>query len=378
MSTVNGAQQIGAKVDPARRIRVLVVDDSAFMRTAISKMIRSDPALEVVDTARDGQEAIEKVAALKPDVMTLDVEMPRLDGISALRRIMAETPLPVIMVSSLTNDGAQATFDALDIGAVDYIPKQLSYVSIDIVKIKEQLIQKIKAAAASRRFRRRVAPSPATRADPTRPASMPPTSPAQIRPPTHPLTIVAIGTSTGGPKALQELLPRLPADFPVGIVIVQHMPAAFTGPFAQRLNGLSKIEVKEAAEGDEVLPGLVLIAPGSHHVLLSRHGLARYGIKLTDEPSNLLHKPAVDVMMLSVAEYMGRSALGVILTGMGNDGLRGMAMIKQKGGYTIAQDEESCVVYGMPKAIVDGRLADLVVPLEYLASSIMGFFARSS
>ncbi len=371
MSSVDGAQQTSPAVDPARRIRVLVVDDSAFMRTAISKMVRSDSGLEVIDTARDGLEAIEKVAALRPDVVTLDVEMPRLDGISALRRIMAETPLPVIMVSSLTNDGAQATFDALDIGAVDYIPKQLSYVSLDIVKIKEQLIQKIKAAVMSRRFRRRVAPPPvAPRPDSARTA--------QVRPPTHPLTIVAIGTSTGGPRALQDLLPLLPADFPVGIVIVQHMPAAFTCPFAQRLNGLSKIEVKEAAEGDEVLPGLVLIAPGSHHVVLSRHGLARFSIRLTDEPSNLLHKPAVDVMMLSVAEYMGRSTLGVILTGMGNDGLRGMAMIKQKGGYTIAQDEESCVVYGMPKAIVDGKLADMVVPLEKVASSIMGFFGRSS
>ena len=225
--------------ESSKRVRVLVCDDSGFMRTAISRMIQSDPDLVVIDTAKDGVEALEKATKLDPDVMTLDIEMPRMDGLTVLRKIMAAQPRPVIMLSSLTQDGAHATIEALSMGAFDFIPKQSSFVSLDIVKIREDLVAKIKAAAQTRRtIHKRVMPSPALAI-----AHKPTPFPAGASP-----SVVALGVSTGGPKALQEVLPALPADLPVGILIVQHMPAAFTGPFAQRLNSLSKLEIKEARE----------------------------------------------------------------------------------------------------------------------------------
>lgn len=356
-------------------IKVLVVDDSAFMRIAITKMIQSDPGLTVIGTAVDGLDALDKIRLLQPDLVTLDIEMPKLDGLAALRRIMAETPLPVIMVSALTAEGARATFDALDHGAVDYVPKHLSSKSVEMVTLKDQLVQKIKAAVSSHRFKARHAGSA-----PGSPGRLPSTrgpAPVTCIRPAHPISIVAIGSSTGGPRALQEILSALNADFPVGIVVVQHMPAAFTGPFAKRLDGLCKIEVKEAEEGDEVTPGRALVAPGGHHMVLTRRAITRFNVKLTDEPANLIHRPAVDVTMASVANQFGKNTLGVILTGMGSDGMQGISVIKQKGGYSIAQDEETSVVWGMPKAIVDNNLADMIVPLDGIAAAISGFFSKT-
>ncbi|MBI1749451.1 MAG: chemotaxis response regulator protein-glutamate methylesterase [Acidobacteria bacterium] len=342
-------------------IRVLVVDDSAFMRTAITRMVGSDPALQVIGTANDGLEALEKVRALNPDVLTMDIEMPRMDGLSALRRLMAESPRPVIMISSLTQEGAESTLTAFEIGAFDCIPKQLSYASLDIVKIREQLIEKIKAAAGAPHFRkpRAVVPAPPPRA----PIARPPAS--------HFVSVVAIGTSTGGPKALQQILPMLPADLPVGVVIVQHMPSGFTGPFAKRLDGLCKVNVREATQDEEITSGKVLIAPAGQQLTVYRRAPARYAVRLSHTPTDTPHIPSVDVMMLSVAEAYGATAMGIILTGMGGDGAEGMKKIMERGGLTVGQDEASCAVYGMPRTCAERGVLKHVVPLDYVPEEIL-------
>lgn len=340
-------------------IKVLVVDDSAFMRKALSDMISSDPELKVIDTARDGIDAIEKVQKLRPDIVTLDVEMPRMGGLEALKHIMAKTPVPVLMVSSLTTEGALATLDALDLGAVDFLPKNLSELSVNILKLKQILIDKIKQIGRKGLVHRRrhVVITPVI--------EMPKSSG------TRKIGIVTIGTSTGGPKALQEIIPFLPADFPVGIVIAQHMPPNFTGPFSDRLNQLSKVTVKEAEEGEPIRPGVVLIAPGGGHMRVVKRKVTEAVVEISENKGESIYRPSVDVLMSSVAEtYPGR-CLGVILTGMGNDGKDGMTAIKKSGGRTIVQDERTCVVYGMPKAVVDAGLADKVVSLEEISGEII-------
>ena len=340
------------------KIRVLVVDDSAFMRKALSMMLLKDPEIEVVGTARNGEDGLEKIRQLRPDVVTLDIEMPRMDGLTALKIIMKEMPLPVLMVSSLTTEGAESTLEALDIGAVDFIPKGLSYVSLDIVKIEAILIEKVKGVAKNRR--RTAFPSAPKR------VHVPPSGWIKV---SGPKEVVAIGTSTGGPPALQKVLPRIPADFPVGILIVQHMPPTFTKSLADRLNGQSAIHVKEAEEGDRVEPGVALLAPGDRHMIAQgRSGIRR--IHLSEKPDDTLHRPSVDVMTLAVAEAYGGKSLGVILTGMGHDGLEGMGKMKQKGATILAQDEASCVVYGMPRSVVEAGLADKVLPLGEIARGI--------
>lgn len=338
------------------------------MRNALSSMLSSDPEIKIVGTARDGVEAIEKIGSLRPDIVTMDVEMPRMDGIAALRHIMETNPLPVIMVSSITTEGAGVTLDALDVGAVDFIPKNLSELSVNIVKIKEVLIDKIKHLA-----RRGV-----VKKTPARPAARP-SAPRPAEPPPLPVrttgerrvSIVAIGTSTGGPKALQEIIPKLPKEFPVPIVIAQHMPPNFTGPFAERLNQLSRLTVKEAAEGDVLRPGLVLVAPGRGHMRVTRMRNLETAVSISEFRDDFIYRPSVDALMLSVAELFPGRALGVILTGMGNDGLKGLTALKKTGGRIFAQNEETCVVYGMPKAVVDTGIADKVLPLEELAGELV-------
>jgi two-component system chemotaxis response regulator CheB len=344
-------------------VKVLVVDDSAFMRNALSNMLSSDPEIKIVGTARDGLEAIEKIAALKPDIITMDVEMPRMDGISALKHIMEKTPLPVIMVSSITTEGAKVTLDALDLGAVDFIPKNLSDLSINIVKIKEILIEKIKHIARKGLVKKRITPIAATKIE-IKP--MPVRTIGDRR-----VGIVSIGTSTGGPKALQEIIPRLPRDFPVPIVIAQHMPPNFTGPFAERLNQLSQVEVKEANEGDIIKPGVAFIAPGRGHMRVSRRRGIETVVRISENREDFIYRPSVDALMYSVAEFFPGRALGVILTGMGNDGLRGLTELKRTGGRIFAQNEETCVVYGMPKAVVEAGLADKVLSIEEIAGEIV-------
>ncbi len=339
-------------------VKILVVDDSAFMRKAISMMIEDDPDIEVVGTARDGLEAIEKVKALKPDLMTLDVEMPRMDGITALKRIMKENPLPVLMVSSLTVEGGRTTVEALSAGAVDFIPKQLSFVSLDITKIKGDLIAKIKAIAKNRMriFSKSTTPKSGT----TRNQPALKMMSAQI---------VTIGISTGGPFSLQKVIPSLPANFPVPVTVVQHMPPHFTKSLAERLNSISRLEVCEAEDGMELSKGKVFIAPGGLHMKFHKTG-GSVRFNITKDPSDTLHRPSVDVMFSSAYEIFGGRILAAVMTGMGHDGLEGAKLIKAGGGKVIAQDEATCVVYGMPKAIVDAELADAVIPLDDVASTL--------
>lgn len=346
--------------DNSQVVKVLVADDSAFMRTALTRMVESDPDLRVIGTAQDGEEALGKILSLQPDVVTLDVEMPRLNGLETLRRIMAESPRAVIMVSSLTQEGAETTLEALDAGAFDYIPKTLSYASLDIVKIQNELVAKIKAAAEARR------PRPI----PPRPAVAPPMAQTrgscQVVP-----AIVCIGTSTGGPKALQQILPLLPADLPVPILIVQHMPRGFTGPFARRLDNLCKISVREASPNDPVERGVVYIAPAGWQMTVDRRATSKALIRVSNQPDNTLHIPSVDVMMLSAAESFRGLAMGIIMTGMGADGAQGMRAIWRQGGLTLGQDEATCTVYGMPRACAEMGILKRVVPLPLIPQQIM-------
>jgi len=344
----------------AGRTRVLVADDSAFMRTALKRMIESDPTMVVIDTAQTGTEALEKISLQRPEVVTLDVEMPGLNGLETLRRIMREFPLPVIMVSSLTQEGAEVTLEALDIGAFDYVPKQQSYASLDIVKIRDDLVSKIRAAAemAKRRPTARSALS-AVRKSEARGSW-------QVTP-----EIIAVGTSTGGPKALQEILPLLPGDLPVPVLVVQHMPPGFTGPFARRLNNLCKITVREAEQSETIQPGVVYIAPAGQHLRLSRPTPSTVIAQLSLLPENMPHRPSVDVMMLSVADIFGSLSMGVIMTGMGADGLQGMQAIANAGGLTVGQDAQSCVVYGMPRSCAEAGILRRIVPLTEIPGVIV-------
>ena len=350
-------------------VKVLIVDDSAFMRNALTNMLSSDQEISIVGTARDGLEAIEKIVSLRPDVVTMDVEMPRMDGITALKHIMEKAPVPVIMVSSLTTDGAKVTLDALDLGAVDFIPKNLSELSVNIIKIREVLLDKIKQIAKRGPMRRPIRPiDRAAIESKVRELHM---SVPQRATGERKTSILAIGTSTGGPRALQEIVTVLPKDFPVPIVIAQHMPPNFTGPFAERLNQLSKIEVREATEGEQLKPGVALLAPGRGHMKIMKKRTLESVVTISENRDEFIYRPSVDALMLSVAEcYPGR-ALGVILTGMGNDGLKGLSALKRTGGRVFAQNEQTCVVYGMPKAVVDAGIADKVLSLEEMAGEII-------
>lgn len=369
---------------PEKITHVLVVDDSAFMRKAITMMLESDPGIKVVGTARDGEEGIEKVKLLKPDLVTMDIEMPRMDGLTALREIMNSEPTPVMMVSSITTEGAQATLEALDLGAVDFIPKQMSYVSLDIVKIKDDLLAKIKDIARrkhllmsqyrQRQFGRLGRSSGSTSTGAKKPQMAQSDSPPRfIRKRQHQVNIIAIGSSTGGPPALQAVLTRLPRNLPAGVVVAQHMPPTFTKSLADRLNSLSQLTIREAADGDKIEPGVVLIAPGGQHLTVRKQGVGSY-VVISSEPSTTLYKPCVDIMVNSVAELYGRATMGVILTGMGNNGVHGMQNVKGKGGVIIAQNEESCVVYGMPRAVIEAGIADHVASIEDVASEITSYF----
>ncbi|NCC24566.1 MAG: chemotaxis response regulator protein-glutamate methylesterase [Deltaproteobacteria bacterium] len=341
-------------------IKVVVVDDSAFMRKAISSMLEKDPEITVVDTARDGEDGVEKVRRHDPDVVTMDIEMPRMDGLTALRRIMMEMPRPVLMISSLTTEGAEATLKAMEYGAVDYISKKLSMVSLDIVRIEDELRAKVKAVA-----KRKIRPTRLKARATTVRMELPSERPAgrQTR------DVVAIGVSTGGPPAVQKILNSLPAEFPAPILIAQHMPKAFTGPFAKRLDTTSPLKVKEAETGDALRPGYVYISPGGSHLIMTQRK-GRLEAVVTAEPADALYKPSANVLVSSVASSMGSRALAVILTGMGSDGAEGVKDLKAKGGRALAQSDASCVVYGMPKAIVDANLADEVVDLDDMAQAM--------
>lgn len=364
-----------------KAIKVLVVDDSAFMRKAITMMLESDPLIKVVGTARDGEEGVEKVKTLKPDLVTMDIEMPRMDGLTALKQIMEENPVPVMMLSSLTTDGAGATLDAFELGAVDFIPKQLSFVSLDIIKIQKDLLEKIKDIARRKnllmaRYRHQKfskLKSGGTAVLSSQKPIKSKSSSSETGRRKHRVGIIAIGSSTGGPPALQTLITALPKNLPVSIVIAQHMPAQFTKALSERLNSLSQVNVVEAEGGEKAEPGTVFFAPGGKHITIRKRGSSAH-LVVSKWPADSLYKPSVTVLMNSVAEAYGRQGMGVILTGMGSDGAEGLKNLKSRGGIVIAQDEESCVVYGMPKAVVEARIADHICPIGSIANEIVSYF----
>jgi two-component system, chemotaxis family, protein-glutamate methylesterase/glutaminase len=342
-------------------IRVLIADDSAVMRTTLAHMLEASPLIRVCGTARNGQEVVEKTKLLQPDVITLDVEMPLLNGVEALKRIMSECPCPVIMFSSATREGAEVTLEALSAGAFDYLPKVSFKPCANTLKLQRDLIEKIEAASHSWFARKAL----------HRPSLPPPVLRIHSRETPQPIPrIVVLGTSTGGPQALQGLLSKLPGDLPLAMIVVQHMPPGFTAPLAKRLDGLSKLKVCEAQHGEAVLPGTVYIAPAGQHTTLAKSA-HRVSICLSDAPSNTAHKPSVDVTMLSVAEVFGHYALGIILTGMGSDGVQGMTAIHEAGGLTMGQDEASSVVYGMPRCCAERGILQHVVPLSEIPRHIL-------
>jgi two-component system chemotaxis response regulator CheB len=366
----------------ADQIRVMVVDDSSFMRKSIERMLTTDD-IQVIGFARDGADALEKIPSLKPDIVTLDVEMPRMDGLTCLKRIMADHPLPVLMVSSLTQEGAKATLDALALGAVDFISKEKNFSAGDgnALGLQSELQEKIRKLARSPKFRFAHRPGLAPPAAQPAPVHQPP-PPSHSAPPksgdgTIPAfpraDLIVLGCSTGGPKALQDFLPFLPKNLPVPMLIVQHMPTSFTKPFADRLNSICQLEIKEASHGDIPKPGNVYIAPGGIHMHI-KHQLGKYSIELNPEPANTLHRPSVDVLFQSAFDSVTAQMLAVILTGMGSDGAQGMKKLKTKGTYTMAEAESSCVVYGMPKSAVELGCVDVVVPVQEMAGIVRQHF----
>lgn len=361
----SGLERLADMMTP-KPIQVLVVDDSTFMRKSLSSMLTTDPRIAVAGLARNGEEAVQQVHQLNPDVVTMDVEMPGMSGLDALKRIMAEHPVPVVMVSSMTTEGAGDTLKALELGAVDYIPKQLDGVSMKIHDLHDQLIAKIVAAsqAGDKVRARQSMPKPAQKG---RTSALT----AHSISVTRGSRVIAIGSSTGGPQALLEVLPAFPSDFPAGIVIVQHMPKTFTKPFADRMNAVCSLEVKEAAQDDEVKPGRILIAPGGMQCRVRRKSITSTVIALSPNVEHHLHAPSVDILMQSVASVYEERGIAVILTGMGHDGVEGMKAIKAAKGRTIAQDEQTCIVYGMPKAVVEAGYADKIIPLSGVVGEIL-------
>ncbi|MCP1512071.1 protein-glutamate methylesterase/protein-glutamine glutaminase [Pseudomonas rhodesiae] len=375
-------------------VKVLVVDDSGFFRRRVSEILSADPSIQVVGTATNGKEAIDQAIALKPDVITMDYEMPMMDGITAVRHIMQRCPTPVLMFSSLTHEGARVTLDALDAGAVDFLPKNFEDISRNPEKVKQLLCEKVHSISRSNRRSLFSAPSPSPSPSPApapaapaapssstfgRPAPAPVARPAAAparasastshspAPKRKAYKLVAIGTSTGGPVALQRVLTQLPANFPAPIVLIQHMPAAFTKAFAERLDKLCRISVKEAEDGDILRPGLALLAPGGKQMMVDGRG----AIKILPGDERLNYKPCVDITFGSAAKSYGDKVLAVVLTGMGADGREGARLLKQGGSAIWAQDEASCVIYGMPMAIVKADLADAVYSLDDIGKHLV-------
>lgn len=354
-----------------RKIRVLVVDDSALMRKMIPMILCSDPEIEVTGTAMDGIFALKKIEELAPDVITLDVNMPRMDGIETLRHIMEDFGIPTLMVSSLTQREAELTFQALEAGAFDFVTKPQDAISIHIKDIGHEIIEKVKAAYENPRAK--LKPKKIKPAGESIQPTIIRTESLRLSLGKPPGDVLAIGISTGGPNALSYLLPRLPRDFPAAIVIVQHMPAGFTDMFAKRLNNICQIEVKEARDGDLLTAGLALVAPGDRHLKIKRNPLGTVTV-LSSAPHVSGHRPSADVLFNSVASEYGRRATGLIMTGMGSDGAEGIGEIMAKGGMSVAQDEESCVVFGMPKAAIDKRYIKRIVSLEDMGVFLMNHY----
>lgn len=346
------------------KTRVLIIDDSALMRNLLKDILSSDPEIEVVATASDPYMGWEQIKLTKPDVITLDVEMPRMDGVSFLGRLMAARPTPVVMISSLTERGCATTLQALELGAVDFVTKPKLDMKHGTALLADEILAKVKGA-------RTAVPRPRPGLAAAQPVAKKANTEAMAK--TTDM-VIAIGASTGGTEAVKDVLTQLPADCH-GIVITQHMPPTFTKSFADRLNGLCQIDVKEAVDGDRIRPGLALIAPGGFQMEITRSG-AVYSVKVFDgEPVNR-HKPSVDVLFDSVARYAGSNAIGVILTGMGGDGGAGMKKMHDAGAHTIAQDEKTSVVFGMPKVAIEKGGVDVILPLDRIASHMMSHLSK--
>ena len=379
-------------------VKVLVVDDSSFFRRRVSEIINQDPSLEVIDTAQNGREAVDKALRLQPDVITMDIEMPVMDGISAVREIMAKCPTPILMFSSLTHDGAKATLDALDAGALDFLPKKFEDIARDKEEAIKLLQQRVKAIARRRLFMSTARPAPSSHLSTSSSSSsasvvgqgltssralassaeraVAPVIPAPSAAPVHfkksgkSYQLLAIGTSTGGPVALQAVLTQLPANFPHPILLIQHMPATFTAAFAARLNGLCQISVKEAEDGDLLRPGAAYLAPGGKQMMLDGRG-SNARIRIIEGNDKVNYKPCVDITFASLAKSHADKVLAVVLTGMGADGRDGARLLKEQGSTIWAQDEASCVVYGMPQAVAKAGIASESLPLDKIAQRIM-------
>jgi two-component system chemotaxis response regulator CheB len=341
-----------------RVLRVLVVDDSAYLRKVIKQMLSRSPFLEVVGTARDGAEALEQIEQLNPDVVTLDLMMAGMDGLSFLKEQMARRPLPVVVVS-IANEGSEAVLQALDAGAIDFVQKPTALATEKVFQIGDELIEKVKAAAGVSFTRTPpiAAPAPGTR--------------EHLLPQPVDVDVVVLGISTGGPQALKYLIPQLPADFRVPLVIVIHMPVGYTELLAQKLDQLSALKVSEAREGDPITPGSVLIAPAGRHLLFQRQANGIVVAHLNVRPIDTPHRPAVDVLFRSAADVYGNQVLGVVMTGMGADGQQGAAWIKAQGGHIWTEAEASCIVYGMPRAVDEAYLSDASVPLDQMAGALV-------
>lgn len=337
------------------QIKVLVVDDSSLVRKIVTDILAQDPEIRVVGAANNGKMAIQMSQELDPDVITMDIEMPVLDGLAALGHIMSTRPKPVVMLSVLTQHGAEATFKALELGAVDFIPKPSSLLSASVDEIGDQLIKKVKAAASTKNLKKTAEPAARINKLESRAVSD---------------KIVVIGTSTGGPSALINIFRSIPDNFPSPVLVVQHMPEGFTTAFSRRLDESSSLKVKEAEDGDDVLPGHGYIAPGHSHMAVEKKG-SGYRIKIFQGDKVSGHMPSIDVLFNSIAENAGSNAVGIIMTGMGRDGAEGLKRIRQAGGYTMAQDEETSVVYGMNRVAVELEAVNEIVPLADIAPRIV-------
>ena len=342
-----------------RVLRVVVIDDSAYVRKVVREILSRSPFLEVVGAARDGREGLELVEQLDPDVVTCDLIMPELDGVGFVREQMQRRPVPIIIMS-VAKETAEAALAALDAGAIDFVQKPTALASEKIFEVSTELIEKVKAAGNVSLNRIPTAPAPL----------VPSTEPAPKVAGTHSVDLVVIGISTGGPQALKRLIPQLPEDFPVPVLMVMHMPVGYTEMYAAKLNELSHLEVREAAEGDEVKRGRVFLAPAGRHLSLKRDAHDKIVTHLDARPFDTLHRPAVDVLFQSAAEVYGNRVLGVVMTGMGSDGKQGAAWIKAQGGLVFTEAESSCVVYGMPGSVMEAGLSDKSIPLEDMARAI--------
>jgi two-component system chemotaxis response regulator CheB len=351
-------------------IRVLVVDDSALMRKMIGDIISEAPGLELAGQAKNGLEALEQAEKLKPDVITLDLEMPKMDGLQALARLMTEKPIPTVILSAHAKEGADSTLLALELGAVDFVTKPSGSISLDIDRVREQLVERIRVAAAVDLSKLAIR-KPAQNRTGSAPSAgtIKTIRPLPFRGRTDDKTkVVAIGSSTGGTRALAEIMPRLPAELDAAYLLVQHMPLGFTKSLAERLNARSKVSIKEAEDGDTLTSGQALLAPAGWHLRLAADGRE---VELSKDPPRHGVRPSVDVMMESLAQYCQNPMVAVILTGMGHDGAKGLSSIKKKGGRTLAEDKSTCVVWGMPRAAVETGAVDEVLPLEEIPGGIV-------